>query len=81
MKLKTLTEFHEQAPRNATHVLKMGDKYEYANFTGLYYDSCDNANMDEVLRSPMSANNDGFFKCIVVNSIKEMFLTRFLYND
>ncbi len=61
MKIKSLSEFHEQAPRNATHVLKMGDKYKYANFNHGEYDSCDNATRDEMLINPMAGNDDTFF--------------------
>ena len=61
MKVKSVTEFHEQAPTNATHVLKLGDKYEYANFTGYKYDSCDNSDFDEMLKNPTAANSDWFF--------------------
>lgn len=62
MKIKSVTELHEQAPGNATHVLKRGDEYEYANFTGFNYDSCENTTMDEMLKNPTSANNNWFFK-------------------
>jgi len=61
MKIKDVSEFHKQAPRNATHVLKMGDKYEYANYTRGTYDSCDNCTRDEMLNNPMAGNNDWFF--------------------
>lgn len=61
MKIKSITEFHEQAPVNATHVLRLGDKYEYANFTGFRYDSCDNSNFSEMLANPAAPNNDWFF--------------------
>ena len=61
MNVMTLTEFHEQAPRNATHVLKMGLNYEYANLVRGSYDSCDNATRDDLLLNPMAGNNDSFF--------------------
>ena len=61
MNIKSIVDFHKQAPRNATHVLKRGDKYEYANLNGSYYDSCENATRDDMLRNPSSANNDFFF--------------------
>jgi len=61
MKLQSVTEFHEQAPGNATHVLKLGDKYEYANFTGYQYDSCDNATHETMLTNAAAPNNDWFF--------------------
>ena len=61
MNIKSVTEFHEQAPANATHVLKLGDKYEYANFTGFNYDSCDNSTPNETFTNPGAANNDWFF--------------------
>ena len=61
MDIKSVTEFHEQAPPNATHVLNMGDKYEYANFTGSNYDSCDNSTHQETFTNPEAANNDWFF--------------------
>lgn len=37
MNIMSLVEFHEQAPKGATHVLKLGDKYEYAWFDGRWY--------------------------------------------
>ena len=61
MDVKSVTEFHEQAPICATHVLKMGDNYEYANLVSGYFDSCDNATRDGMLNNPMAANNDWFF--------------------
>jgi len=62
MKIKSVTEFHEQAPKNATHVLKLGDKYEYANFTGYNYDSCDNSTPAETFTNAEAANNDWFYR-------------------
>jgi len=61
MKIKSISEFNEQAPVNATHVLKLGDKYEYANFTGYKYDSCDNSDFNDVSKNHTGANNDWFF--------------------
>ena len=61
VKVKSLTEFHEGAPGNATHVLKLDDKYEYANFDGLHYNSCDNSTTSGMLSSSLPANSDWFF--------------------
>ena len=61
MKIKTLEEFHEQSPKNATHVLTNGGKYEYANFKHGCYNSCDNATRDEMLMNPMAGYEDWFF--------------------
>ena len=61
MKIKSVTEFHEQAPANATHVLERNGVFEYANYNRGYYDSCDNATRDEMLNNPQAANNDWFF--------------------
>ena len=61
MKVMNVVDFHRNAPRNATHVLKMGDKYEYANLARGSYDSCDNATRDDMLRNPSAGNNDSFF--------------------
>lgn len=62
MKLKSIVEFHEGAPGNATHVLKMNDNYEYANFNGRNYNSCDNSAIGDALSNPAAACNDWFFK-------------------
>ena len=61
MNIRSIEEFHEQAPPNATHVLKMGDKYEYANLVRGNYDSCDNATWDEMINNPTAGNTDWFF--------------------
>jgi len=61
MKVKSVVEFHKQAPRNATHVLMLGDKYEYANFTGRVYDSCDNSDFDEGIKNPTAPTDNWFF--------------------
>lgn len=61
MKEASVTGFHEQAPKNATHVLVRNDVFEYANYNRGYYDSCDNCTRDEMLMNPSAANNDWFF--------------------
>lgn len=62
MKVMNIVDFYKQAPRNATHVLKRNDVFEYANYNRGYYDSCDNCTRDEMLKNPMAGNKDWFFK-------------------
>lgn len=57
----SVDKFHELAPRNATHVLKRGDVFEYANYNRGFYDSCDNCTRDEMLNNPMAGNKNWFF--------------------
>jgi hypothetical protein len=57
MELKSLTEFHEQSPEGATHVLRLGDKYEYAWFDGQWY----NGQSPIIDLSKAFEPNDGFY--------------------
>jgi len=61
MKIKSIAEFHKEAPKNASHVLERNDVFEYANYNRGCYDSCDNATRDEMMLNPCAANNDWFF--------------------
>ena len=62
MKIMNIVDFHKNAPRNATHVLERNGVFEYANFTGFNYDSCDNSTCAESFANAEAPNNDWFFR-------------------